>query len=220
MAESAAPDLAVLVFTRAPSPGAVKTRLIPALGAARACALHRAMLRRTVLTALDAGIGPVTLWCAPDAGHPYLRALGAELGVAARAQQGADLGERMHAGLAATLAAGCRGAVVVGSDCPFLTAADFRRAAAALGGGDDAVLGPARDGGYVLLGVRRAHADLFADVAWGSPEVLAATRRNLARLGWRWSELPVRDDIDRAEDLALLRARAPELLSADAAPEF
>lgn len=213
--ESASPHpLPVLVFTREPRPGKVKTRLIPAIGAERACALHCALLRRTVLTALAADVGPVILWSTPGTGHPFLRALVGELAIEARRQSGGNLGQRMQAALSATLEGGHRRAVVVGSDCPFITAGDYRRAAAALDDGDDAVIGPARDGGYFLLAVRKADAGLFGGIAWGGARVLADTRSNLRNLGWRWSELPARDDIDREEDLVLVRERAPELMAA------
>jgi hypothetical protein len=114
-------------------------------------------------------------------------------------QQGDDLGERMARALSRAMPA-----IVMGSDCPSLTPADLREAAAALDWGVDAVLGPARDGGYVLLGLRRIDASLFEGITWGTDTVLQETRSRLRSLGWRWHELPTRFDIDRPEDLRLL----------------
>jgi glycosyltransferase A (GT-A) superfamily protein (DUF2064 family) len=97
-------------------------------------------------------------------------------------------------------------ALIMGSDCISLCPADIREAAAALERGADAVLGPAEDGGYVLLGLARASPALFNGIAWGGDRVLVDTRTRLRQLGWRWHELPVRWDVDRPEDLARLGA--------------
>lgn len=193
----------VLVFTRTPVPGRVKTRLIPAIGPERAANLHRAMLWRAVATAVDAGIGPVELWCSPSRDHPYLRDIEREFDAALRIQSGADLGARMHRALTSKCGAGA-GAVLIGTDCPFLESADLQRAAQALRAGADAVLGPAEDGGYYLIGVRRSRMQVFSGIDWGSARVLDATRERLEALGWQWHELTLRRDVDRPDDLQAL----------------
>ena len=96
-------------------------------------------------------------------------------------------------------------AVLIGSDCPSLKPADLRAAARALHAGADAVLSPAEDGGYALIGVRRAARGLFTGIEWGSAQVLAQTRRRLRRLRWQWTELRTLWDVDRPEDVARLR---------------
>ena len=191
----------MLVFTRTPVPGRVKTRLIPAIGAERAANLHRAMLWRTVATAAAAGVGPVGLWCSPANAHPYIAELQRAFGLDAHVQVGADLGERMHLALQSQLD-DAGGALLVGTDCPFLEARDLQLAARALRAGADAVIGPAEDGGYYLIGVRKSDPEVFTGVAWGSDQVLAATRQKLRDLGWRWRELATRRDVDRPADLA------------------
>ncbi len=193
----------MLVFTRTPVPGQVKTRLIPAIGAERAANLHRAMLWRTVATAVQAGIGPVGLWCSPASEHPYIAEIQREFGVDVHLQKGADLGERMHLALRSQ-AGPAIGAVLVGIDCPFLEARDLQLAAQALGEGCDAVIGPAEDGGYYLIGVRESDLDVFSGIRWGSGQVLAATLQKFRDLGWRWRELTTRRDVDRPADLAAL----------------
>lgn len=190
----------VLVFARTPVPGKVKTRLIPAIGAERAVNLHRAMLWRTVATAIDAGVGPVMLCCTPTTDHPHIAELGRSFPVALEGQSGRDLGERMHRALESRPA----GALVVGTDCPFLEPEDLRAASDALSGGADAVIGPAEDGGYYLLGVRRSVPEIYARVPWGTERVLTRTRENLRDLGWRWHEIVPRRDVDRPEDLAAI----------------
>ena len=193
-------SVSINVFTRAPVPGQVKTRLIPVLGAEGAAALLRRMARVTLARAREADVGPLTLWCtpAPDA---FLRALAEEFGAGLRRQHGADLGERMHHALRTALKVHA-GALLLGSDCPFVSGGDLRRARSLLFEHDHrVVLGPARDGGYYLLAARSVEASLFDGVRWGSGEVLDQTRRRLDALGWSWAELDPKHDVDRPRDL-------------------
>ena len=209
---------AVVVFAKAPEAGAAKTRLIPLLGADGAAALQQKLIARTLATAGAARVGPVTLSCTPSADHRLLK-LAAMAAGAARATQGdGDLGTRMHVAATAVLA-DCARVIIIGTDCPALTPAALREAARALAE-HDAVLIPAEDGGYVLLGLRRADAKLFENVEWGGAQVMAATRRNLAALGWRWREMPTSWDVDRPEDFARLRASGlmPEVETLSASP--
>jgi hypothetical protein len=182
----------------------VKTRLTPILGEQAAAELHRQLVARTLRTALAAAVGPVELWCAPHAQDTFLAACAKQFGLSARDQGVGDLGIRMARALEFALAEGVP-ALLIGSDCPALTAEYLRDAAAALVNANDAVIGPAEDGGYVLVGLaRRPAAPLFEDMAWGSVTVMQETRRRLARLGWRWSELATLWDVDRPEDLPRL----------------
>jgi len=125
----AMPEAAVAVFAKAPVPGFAKTRLIPALGAAGAARLQEGLTGRAIETALAAQIGPVTLWCAPDAGHPFIEQLRRRCPMALADQPEGDLGARM---LAAFAAAGRR-LVLIGADCPCLEPHDLRAAATAAG---------------------------------------------------------------------------------------
>jgi hypothetical protein len=205
-----AADATVLVFARAPLAGSVKTRLVPALGARGAAALHARMVRHTLRTACAAAIGQVELWCAPSVDHAFFGRCAADFGVTLAAQEGADLGTRMDHALTRALLRGY--ALVIGTDCPALTADDLRAAAAALCEDARAVIAPAEDGGYVLIGLRRREPRLFSGIDWGSASVMAQTRARLAELGWTWRELEPRWDVDRPEDLArLARERLIEL---------
>lgn len=202
----------IIVFARAPVPGAAKTRLIPALGAEGAARLHARLVERTLATACAAGVGPVELCCAPDAAHPFFAACAARFGVALTAQGAGDLGERMHRALAVALPA-----VLIGSDCPAMTAESLRAASDALRDGCDLAFGPAEDGGYVLVAANRVPRETFAGIPWGSPVVMAAQRSRLRALGLRWKELDVLWDVDRPDDLGRLRrevADGAELLTA------
>ena len=191
----------VVVMARAPVPGETKRRLIPAIGAERAAALHRAMIRRAVATALESGVGPVELWCTPDADHEVFRSLRSRTQVELNVQVGTDLGERMHAAIAARPGA----TAVIGTDCPSLEPDDLLQTAGALDRGDaDVVIVPAFDGGYVLIGVARPRPELFARVDWGTDRVLAQTRERARAARLRLLVLAARRDIDRPEDLEVL----------------
>jgi len=196
-----------MVFAKAPTPGQVKTRLISALGEAGAAQLHRQLAERTLDTARAADLGEVELWCTPATSDAFFAACAKQHGVSLRAQGEGDVGMRMTRALARALAEVSAG-LLIGSDCPALTPEYLREAAAALGDGNDAVFGPAEDGGYVLAGVaRRAPAQLFEGIAWGTATVMQETRTRLARHHWRWRELATLWDVDRPEDLVRM-ARA------------
>jgi rSAM/selenodomain-associated transferase 1 len=199
--------VAVLVFARAPLPGRAKTRLAPRLGEWGAARLQARLTLRALRTALGARCGRVELHGAPRADAQLFLYCKNFFRVELAGQRGADLGARMHRSLARALRRH-RAAIVIGTDCPALRPRDLRRACRLLQGCCDAVIGPAEDGGYVLLGARRVSPALFEGIAWGGADVCAATRQRLARLGLRWRELPALWDLDRPEDLDRL-ARGP-----------
>ncbi len=194
-------DSTLILFAKAPVPGQVKTRLIPYLGAERACALHVDLVRRAIETTKGSRIKHIELWCAPDADHPFFIACRRRYGVSLHRQEGIDLGSRMAGALSMVLER-ARSALLIGSDCPALTADDLDAAARALSEGYDAVLGPAADGGYVLIGLRQAAPELFTGIPWGSAQVGHMTRNRMKALALRCWELPVRPDVDRPADLA------------------
>ena len=193
-----------MIFARAPIPGAVKTRLIPALGAAGAAQLAVHMLEHALQIAADAKLGPVQLHGAPDAQHPVLRSAAARAGATCLAQASGELGQRMRLALAAALPLAPR-ALLYGTDCPALDAAVLRQADAALVNGADCVLVPTADGGFALIGFRRealaAIDEVFEGIAWGSSSVMSSTRDRLLRAGLHWTELATLVDIDEPADL-------------------
>lgn len=207
------PAARILVFAKAPVAGAVKTRLVPALGAEGAARLHARLVRRTVAQVDACGLAPLELHVAPDGDHPLFRSFAAAGGTVV-VQHGRDLGERMHAALAAALTA-AEFAILIGTDCPALDCAYLALACDALAQGRPAVLGPAEDGGYVLIGLRRAAPTLFTGVDWGGPQVLVQTRRRLAELAWEAAELPTLWDLDRPADLQRLGAAERAALCGD-----
>jgi len=193
----------VAVLAKAPIPGYAKTRLIPAIGAHAAAVLQERLTGHAVETALAADVGPVTLWCAPDTTHGSFRALAARLPIALKQQVDGDLGARMLAALEG-------GGLLIGSDCPGFTSAHLREAATALDEAD-VVLTPAEDGGYVLIGARVPWPELFSDMIWGAPTVLAETRKRIAALNLKAVALAPLWDIDSENDLARLEREHADL---------
>jgi len=189
----------LVIFARDPIPGRVKTRLIPALGKDGAAAVYRQMLQDTIATAAQAKATRHELWTDSRDGGPLLARLAQRDGMLIRTQCGGDIGLRMQNAFATTL--GHSDAVVlIGTDCPEYDAAYLDEAFAALEQ-QDAVIGPAADGGYALIGLRSLEPAVFEGIPWGSAQVLAATRRRFARLHWNWLELPTLHDVDEYRDL-------------------
>ena len=202
---------AVTVMAKAPVPGLAKTRLIPALGAHGAARLQRAFTLGTLRVARQAGLVP-TLWCAPGMQHRFFRAVAQRCGVALQAQPEGNIGARMHAAVQHHFAqvgadTAAPAVLVVGTDCPALSAAHLHHAASVLAD-HDAVLIPAQDGGYVLIGLRLPHAAVFEGVDWSTPQVLAQTRERLRGAGLSWAELDTLWDVDTPDDLLRLKGIA------------
>lgn len=194
--------VSIAIMAKAPVAGLAKTRLIPALGAAGAARLQRRLTLQVLRTAQQANVGPVTLFCAPDTSHRFFRALHARSGVPLVEQHPGDLGQRMHTAVGAHSGP----VLVVGTDCPAFTPADLQVAAQQLRHGHDAVVQPAEDGGYVMIGLRVPCWPVFDGVAWSTDQVMPQTRARLAAQGLRWAEMPTLWDVDVPADLPRLRA--------------
>ena len=205
MAAAESATACIIVFARAPRPGAVKTRLIPLLGPEASAAVHARMIKHSLSIARKSRVGPVELHCAPDCDDDFLRFCGNRFRAELRTQSEGDLGARMAAAASGALPAhAC--VLLIGADCPALTAHHLRQASQALRDGADVVLAPAEDGGYVLIGLSRFDKRLFEDIAWGTDSVLQETRARLRALGWHWRELETLWDVDRPEDYERLVA--------------
>ena len=205
------PQARVVVMSKAPVAGRVKTRLIPLLGATGAAVLYRRLLGETLAGLCNAALCPVQLCCAPDRRHACFTRAARNFPIELAEQTHGDLGRLSHAATAALRQADR--VVVVGADCPDMTPADVDLALERLAAGADVVLGPSRDGGYYLIGMRQPQPALFESIAWGSAAVLASTRQRLDTLGLSYRLLPERTDIDRPADyLAWQAARMQGML--------
>lgn len=203
MPHAKAEPTTVAILAKAPVPGFAKTRLTPLLGADGAAALQARLIRRIVETTLSASIGPTTVWATPDPTHTAFTSLSA-CAISLARQPDGDLGARMLAAVAATNGP----ALVVGTDCPVLTAGHLQQAADALRTHDVIVI-PAEDGGYCLIGMRQPQPALFSEMPWSTASVMSETRRRLDRLGLAWRELPSLWDVDTEHDLMRLRREGP-----------
>ena len=199
--------VSIAILAKAPVPGRVNTRLIPAIGAHAAAVLQERLTERAVATALAAGVGPVTLWCAPDATHSTFLKLVTQQRIILKRQPEGDLGVRMLAATAATSGP----VLVIGTDCPALTELHLRGAANSLREGNDVVIIPAEDGGYVLIGTRTAQPAIFAGIEWGTSTVLAESRARIIEERLVLMEQPPLWDVDTEADLARLEREFPDL---------
>jgi rSAM/selenodomain-associated transferase 1 len=213
---------AILVFAKAPRPGKVKTRLLPALSPTDAATIHRACLADTLrsVAALRGAERWLLVAGSDGAARRLARRLRAGRGWRVAGQGRGDLGARLSRWFRRVAAGGPRRVIAVGADSPWIGAARIRRALAILKR-QDVVLGPADDGGYYLIGASQWLPSLFREVDWGTGRVLRQTRWRTSRAGIRAGLLSRDFDLDRPADLRraarLLRReprRAPALARA------
>jgi rSAM/selenodomain-associated transferase 1 len=207
------PSSSIAVFAREPVLGRVKTRLAAEIGEEQALRFYRAMADRMCACINTSELAQMQLWVSANPEHPFFRSQCAAQNI--HLQQGADLGEKMLAAIEQALQSQSIDSVlVVGTDCPAIDSAYLESALVALAGGSDVVIGPAEDGGYVLIGMRRPIAELFAGVDWGTSEVLSQTLEKLHSLQIGYQLLAPLWDVDRPEDLARLSELVPALVPA------
>jgi len=195
------PDSVLLVFCKAPIAGQVKTRLQPELTADQAADAHRQLTRLTLDRAFQQRICDVRLCCSPDTTHQFFGQCEKDYPLTLSAQHGADLGERMLNAFGEVLSQ-YRSALLIGCDCPSLTPDDLQQALMALQNGSDAVIAPAEDGGYVLIGLNAPQPSLFESMDWGTEKVMEETRHRVKRASISIHELAEQWDVDTADDWA------------------
>lgn len=190
-----------MIFCKAPIPGQVKTRLAQCIGDHEAAAIHRHLVLHCLNTITSPMLTRVELWCSPSMTDPFFMHCRDEYGVELKQQAEGDLGQRMSTAFRSALQ-DADFAVAIGTDCPAISLAYVRQALDLLANHQAPVIGPAEDGGYVLLGLRRYQPALFEDIPWGGDQVLAET---CGRLTQKPLLLPELWDVDYAEDLRRLR---------------
>jgi len=191
----------LIVFTRYPEPGTTKTRLVKAIGKQGAADLQRKLAEHTLsqvrpllqirqvqpIVYFEGGsVTQMQVWLGPDLSY--------------REQGSGDLGQRLQRACAAAFKQGIKRLVIIGADCPGLQANHIDQAFDALFH-KDLVLGPAADGGYYLIGMRRENKTLFTKIPWGTETVLAKTIKAGKELGLSIEILGTLSDVDRPEDL-------------------
>ncbi|MGQ0738082.1 MAG: TIGR04282 family arsenosugar biosynthesis glycosyltransferase [Bacteroidota bacterium] len=187
---------ALIIFTRNPVLGKVKTRIAEAVGEKEALGIYKALLQHThdISTAVDADryvfysdhIQLGDLW-KDNRYHKFLQA-------------GQTLGSKMQDAFSRMFAKGYGKAVIIGSDCYELTADILKKAFEGLNT-NDAVIGPAKDGGYYLLGMKKLITEIFENKKWSTASVYSETISDLEKAGFSYATLPLLNDVDRVEDV-------------------
>lgn len=187
----------LIIFTRYPEAGKVKTRLIPALGEKGAKLLHREMVEHTIsrITPFKEEIEVHFTGGSQDLMKSWL---GDQLRF--RRQKGACLGERLRNSVAEAFAENKKKVVVIGTDCPGLTLNHVEKAFRLLDR-SDLVLGPAYDGGYYLIGLNKLVKELFQNITWSSSLVYRQTAKAAEQVSLQTAELEKLADIDCPADL-------------------
>lgn len=195
----------LIVYAKRPLPGYAKTRLAAGIGAEQAAGVYARLLYGYLLDLLHTGLDDVCIELAVAAPEdaPFFTAAFPELLV--RPQVAGDLGARMAASFAQAFAAGAQSVVLTGSDIPGLDAVHVKRAFAVLET-SPAVIGPAEDGGYYLLGLRAPGAPVFDGISWSTGAVLAQTEALIRATGLALAYLPALTDLDTVEDYRAWRA--------------
>ena len=204
--------LRLIIFTRCPDPGRCKTRLIPTLGTAGATALHESLVGHTFAWATTLAKREnidVEVYFTGE-NLDQLKLLSGERGAQSRfrRQTTGDLGKRLAEACDVAFSDGCSRVVVVGTDCPAL---DDRIVSAAFKQleRNDLVIGPAADGGYYLIAMRRRSPKLFQDISWGTSAVLRETLCRAEGANMTVSKLQILEDVDRPADLENVRRYLP-----------
>jgi len=204
------PQINILLFARTPELGKVKTRLEPALGAEKALSLHKAMINRIFQLASKSGLAESKLWLTSGDNKEMFIKLSS--GDSVFNQPEGNLGEKMLFAIAQTLnLPNMNAAIVVGCDCPSINKDYLNTALLHLDQGVKLVLGPAEDGGYVLIGMNAVYPEIFEGISWGSTEVFSQTVKNAEALGISYVSLDPLWDVDRPEDLPRLEELVPPL---------
>jgi len=193
------PDARLVVFCKAPIVGEVKTRLMPEMSAQEAADIHVLLTRRLLTWLGVAQLCPVTLWCSPDYSHPFFQSCAAEYGVSLKQQKGSDLGARMQDAISNHLA-DSNPVLLMGCDSPSVTASDLSDAIEKLMSGDDVVLAPAEDGGYVMIGCSDDYPMLFSEMEWSTKSVFDNTCQRAAQAGIKLSNIKMQWDVDDFND--------------------
>jgi len=200
----------LIVFAKAPLEAQCKTRLIPLLGEIGATEFYKGLLQHCLRTVSQLEHADIALYATPHIQHPLLPQLAANYNTTLPLPRGHDLGGRMHHAIQQELQQYQR-VVLIGSDCPGITRDYLEQAFAALQH-SDLVIGPATDGGYVLIGGRRISPTIFANTHWGSDQVLKQCLCNIRDTGFSHQCLASQQDIDTPEDFLQYQLQLQTLL--------
>ena len=197
----------IILFVKVPAGSQVKTRLAAALGENAALELYRRFVQDILDTLAQTGIPVMICYYPPDSPNAVAAWLGP--GQQYLPQEGRDVGERMENAFRNAFTRGFSRVVLIGSDIPDVPVPLIKEALAALRM-HDAVIGPARDGGYYLIGFRgdTFFPGAFSGIAWSTDTVFRSTMQAFGKAGQRVHDLPPWQDVDTIEDLKDLAERS------------
>ena len=196
-------DYRLAIFTKTPQLGRVKTRMQPRYSPQFSLALHRHLIEYCLRRWTNAAVCNIDVWITGDVSEEETVFLPWQH-LCFQQQQGDDLGQRMAYAVKCTLASS-KGIILVGTDCPFITE-DYLVLACQNLCSVDVVIGPAADGGYVLLALKRDYPDLFTGIDWGESHVFEQTLAAIKQQHLSYFILPTLSDIDRPDDLSHIQA--------------
>ena len=203
-------NASILLFARAPVLGRVKTRLVKTLTELEVLCLYKSMFEHVISLLDKSNLAEAQLWLEFDSSVKSKIIQDLPAGFKLREQINGDLGEKMSFAIRQTLSfKESEFAVIIGVDCPALSYDYLDRALKFLYDGVDLVLGPAEDGGYVLIGMSDNYPEIFEDISWGTSDVLKETILKAEKIGLDYVCLEPLWDVDRADDLARLSELEP-----------
>jgi len=201
----------LVIFIKAPIIGQCKTRLIPLLGEQAATEFYKHLASHCVNTANQLSDIDIALYTYPDTRHSFIQQLNNSNSTSLHSQQGNNLGERMYNAINTSLKTYSQ-CVLIGSDCPGITADYIEQAFSALDS-HSITLGPATDGGYVLIGSKKISPEIFANTQWSSHTVLQQCLKNINQLNYSHVILPELWDIDTPHDFIQHQLQIERLLN-------
>ena len=205
-------NINILLFARLPVLGKVKTRLKSALSSIEILALYEAMLKRIVSLLNEGNLAEVQLWLDNNPSNENKFVADLPWHFKMNEQVGRDLGDKMNFAINKSLVSNnSKCALLLGSDCPALTLEYVDNALCLLNEGAQLVLGPAEDGGYVLIGVNKSYPELFQGIQWGTDKVLEETILKAKSIGVDYVCLEPLWDVDRPDDIGRLSELEPTL---------
>ena len=190
----------MMVFAKAPLPGAVKTRLAKDVGNINAARIYKKMMR-TYLEKICSIPGlTVQLWCSPDVQHPFFMQCARDFDIALYRQSGRDLGCKMSNAFRRNVMFGNNIMLLSGTDIPGIGEDDITQAIEHLENNIDVVLTPTLDGGYGMIAMRSCKTFLFQNMLWSVPNVLQHTCQRIRRRQLSFELLAYKQDIDNRQD--------------------
>lgn len=196
-------NIRLQIFTKEPIEGFCKSRLASTIGEKQATRIHDSLVRLTLEKFAGSSLrccDTIELWCTPDKSREYFQQLKSKYVITLRQQQGDSLGEIMEHAAKMAFNSGVTVVIQIGTDCPELDIQYINNAVGLLNS-NDVVIGPAKDGGYVLLAASSFSSEIYTGIDWGTSSVLSQVINKISRAGLKYVTMDQLEDIDTEDDL-------------------